>query len=77
MTEPTSPAKTARRAEEGVGPRDMAERFLKKRIEEGEGTDDGLCLAIPSAKHGREQVTGCLESWIAGGDECGARRRRR
>ena len=41
-----------RRAEEGVGGRDMAERFLRKRLEEGRGIVDGLLrLAIPSAKH--------------------------
>ena len=40
-----------RRAEEGVGVRDMAERFLRKRIEAGRGIVEGLRLAIPSAKH--------------------------
>ena len=40
-----------RRAEEGAGARDMAERFLRKRIEEGRGIVDGFRLAIPSAKY--------------------------
>lgn len=50
---PTRLAKTVRRAEEGVGAREIAERFFRKRIEEGRGTVDGLCLAIPSAKDWR------------------------
>lgn len=51
MTEPTRLAKMVRRAEEGVGGQDMAERFLRKRMEGGRGIVDGLCLAIPSAKY--------------------------
>lgn len=49
LTDATRLAKTARRAEEGVGVRDMVERFLRKRVEEDGGVD-GLSLAIPSAK---------------------------
>lgn len=56
LTEPTRLAKIVRRAAEGAGTRDMAERFLRKRIEEGRGTVDGLCLAI-SKRQGPRKVS--------------------
>lgn len=46
LTEATRLAKTARMADEGTGARDMAERFLKKRVEVGGGVVGGLSLAI-------------------------------
>lgn len=49
LADVTRPAKTARMAEEGVGTRDMAERFLKKRIEDGRVVDR-FSLAIQGAK---------------------------